>query len=260
MGVVSAGSDLAYLALFDSIMDEKMFSSSFEGLAEFFTDPDPPFQDVTSIKDSEFYSDPNERLPPPPVIGPPALLDVADEIGKHWLATTEKTQKLRDRLMQERAKIDTLTKQFQAGKSSDKALHDRIATGEAWLKSILDNFNRAIQDHKMAQGSHDNKILHALVSRIEQRQRAVEVALQQGPSQYVDDKGQNVIPEVTEKDKEEEVTGLLPEYTLFRMEDANLELLELDLPFYTLRESVDARQNAPPIGMFPVPKPTKRQK
>ena len=90
--------------------------------------------------------------------------------------------------------------------------------------------------------------------------RAVEVALQQGPSQYVDDKGQDVIPEVTEKDKEEEVTGLLPEYKLFRMEDANLELLELDLPFYTLRESVDARQNAPPIGMFPVPKPTKRQK
>lgn len=54
MGVVSAGSDLAYLALFDSIMDEKMFSSSFEDLAEFFTDPHPPFQDVTSIKDSEF--------------------------------------------------------------------------------------------------------------------------------------------------------------------------------------------------------------
>ncbi|KAF3052308.1 hypothetical protein E8E11_006414 [Didymella keratinophila] len=260
MGVVSRSSESAYLAFFDSIMDEDMFSAPFEDFQWIFSsDPDPPFENLPSIKNGELFPDPNERLPSPPIIAPPNPTDVADEIENHWVTLIEKSRKLKNRLMQERAKIDVLKEQFEAGQSSDKALYDYIVTRVAWLQSISKNHNLSVQDHKTAQGLHGSKILGAMMERIEQRQRAVEVALQQGSSEHVDNSGQDVAAGVKRRDTEE-VTEMLPEDRFFRMEDANLEMLELDFPFYTSKESVDARQNAQPIGMFAVPKPTKRQK
>lgn len=244
MEVASVDSDLAYLATFESSIDENMLSG--------------PLGDPALTKHGEHSSDPNGGLPSAPTEALPATAGLEEELGKHWLATTNKTHKLRDRLMQERAKIDALQVQFLARQSQGKALHDRIETSEAWLKSILDNFNVAIQDHKVARGIHSKGVLKAVISRIEQRQRAVEVALQQGPSEYVYN-GQAAITEVNEQETVDQAAEVLPEDRLFRMEDADLELLELDLPFFTTREPVGARQNQPPIGMFTVPKPTKKK-
>lgn len=261
MGITSANPESEYLAFFDSIMDECTFSASFGDLQwTFSSEPDPPFVTFPSLEDSELSSDPNERLPSPPITAPPAPADVEVEIHTYWLTLIEKSRKLKDRLEQEKARVEVLKEEFEAGHSSDKALHDVIMTRVAWLQSISRNQSLTVRDHKMAQGLHGNRILAAIVERIEQRQRAVEVALQQGPGGYADNSGQDVMAEIKEKDKEERTTEALPEDRLFRMEDANSGMRELDLPFSTLRKPADTRQNAPPIGMFALPKPAKKQK
>jgi hypothetical protein len=225
----------------------------------FSSEPSPPVEAFPSRNDDEHSSDPDERLPSPPIIAHLDPAAVADETRKHLLALNEKLQKLRNRFVQENAKIDVLCQQVQAGQSSDKALHEHIWTHEAWLYGIQKNFSTAIQDHNLAQNLHGNGILKPIIDCIDQRQRAVEVALQQGPSEHVENSGGDVIAEVKERDKEE-VKEMLPEDRLLRMEDANLEMLELDLPFYTLREPVDALQDVPPIGKLTVPKLPKREK
>lgn len=193
MGIASANLDSAYSTFFDSIMDGNMFSS-----------PSSPFESIPSLKDGEIPSDPNERLPSPRTIPPPAPADVEEEIGQNWLATTKKTRTLQDRLMLEKAKLKVAVQKFRAEQCSDKAVQIRLETHEKWLQSMLKNLKSAVQDHKLAQGHQDMYILKNIVRRIERRQKAVEVALQQGPSQHIDNDGQDATVEDKEGRKEKD--------------------------------------------------------
>jgi hypothetical protein len=250
MGIASADPGSRYLAFFDSIVDENMF-----------------WAEVPPTMDDELFLDPLQRLPLPPIVEPLTKDEVTQLVDDRSQATLQKADELRERLKQEKAKIDALIETYQAGQGLDKVLQVRIQTGVSWFESMIKNLDGAIRDHKIGKTLTGVKLQQAIIRRIEQKQLAVEVALQQGPNQEVEDGGQDV----PKGDKEEGTTdmlpetpdmlpGMLPEDRLFRMEDANSELIELDLPFFTLEEPANTRRNQPAIGLWLVPKPTENHK
>lgn len=213
----------------------------------------PPLDHRPTTKNDEATSSTLlERLPSPPNAEPLAPEEVTEGIEDRWLATVKKADKLKARLKHEKASINALVEEYHAGQYLDIALHDRIATREAWLQSMLQNFNSAVRDHTQCRSLTRVKALQAMIRGIEQKQLAVEVALQQGIDQQVGGSGRDVAGGNAGKVMDE----TLPTERMFKMADAT-GLKELDFSSSTVTTPIDTRHNTPDIGSFTVPKPGK---
>lgn len=172
-------------------------------------------------------------------------------IEERWRASVNRSVVLKARIQRERAKTNALIEVYQAGECSDTALHDRIATNIAWFESVVRNYNAAIDDHQQGKVLTDIPLLQSKIRQIEQKQLAVEVALQQGSDCEVGDSEQDAT--IGDKDKEE--TEILPADKLFRMADVSMERIELDVldqRFLKLEKAGEGRQNTPAVGWFSV--------